>query len=94
MKQILLSCGTGLVASTTAAKQLEKSLNERGWAGKFNITQCKVTEVAAKSEAVDLCVTTTHVPGDVKCPVIMGVALITGIGIGPVLNQIIEVLER
>ena len=95
MKRILLACGTGICTSTTAAKKLEKALNERGWAGKFKMEQCKVTEAPAKSANFDVLVATTNVPGEPKCPVIMGApALLTGIGMDPIIQKVIDVLEK
>jgi len=95
MKRILLACGTGICTSTIAAKKLEKALNEKGWAGKYTLDQCKVTEVVGKSPNFDVCVATTQVPGEPKCPVIMGApALLTGIGMDPVIQKVIDVLEQ
>ena len=95
MKKILLACGTGICTSTAAAKKLEKGLDERGWAGKYKITQCKVMEVPGMSPNYDVCVATTGVPGEPKCPVIMGApALLTGIGVEPIIAKVIEALEK
>ena len=94
MKKILLACGTGIATSTAVAKKLEKALDERGWAGKYQITQCTVAEVPSKSENVDLCVATTQVQSNVKCPVVMGIPFLTGIGIAPVVDQIVAILEQ
>lgn len=93
MKNILLACATGIVTSTAVHQRLQKALNEKGWEGKYKITQCKITEVPSKSEAADLCVATTQVSGDIKCPVIQGVVFLTGRGVEPVLAEIIKHLE-
>lgn len=94
MKNILLACGTGIVTSTAVSQRLQKALNEKGWEGKYKITQCKIAEVPAKSSSADLCVATTQVVADdVKCPVIMGIAFLTGRGTEPVLEEIIKILE-
>ncbi|MCL2563001.1 MAG: PTS sugar transporter subunit IIB [Oscillospiraceae bacterium] len=94
MKQILLACGTGICTTTIATKKLEMALNEKGWAGKYKITQCKVTEVPNLSPDFDLCVATTPVAGEVQCPVIIGApALLTGIGLDPIISQIVDVLS-
>ena len=94
MKNILLACGTGIVTSTAVTAKLTKALNEKGWEGKYKITQCKIAEVPAKSESADVCVATTGVFGDIKCPVILGVAFLTGINVAPVLESIIAELEK
>ena len=93
MKKILLACGTGVVTSTAVTAKLSKALDERGWAGKYRITQCKIAEVPAKSGEFDLCVATTMVAGEIKCPLVMGVAFLTGRGLEPVLEQIFKYLE-
>lgn len=93
MKTILLACGTGIVTSTAVSKRLQTALNDRGFEGKYKIVQCKIAEVPAKSASADLCVATTTVSGDIKCPVILGVVFLTGRGTEPVLEEIIKHLE-
>ena len=93
MKTILLACGTGIATSTAVSQKLQSILNEKGWAGKYKVVQCKVAEVPAQSANADVCVATTMVSGDVKCPVIMGIAFLTGRGIDAVVDQVIKVLE-
>ncbi len=93
MKTILLACGTGIVTSTAVSQRLQKALNEKGFEGKYKIKQCKIAEVPAQSENANLCVATTTVSGDIKCPVIMGVAFLTGRGTEPILAEIIKHLE-
>jgi len=95
MKRILIACGTGICTSTTARNKLAKALDEKGWAGKYVMDQCKVTEVPAKSANFDVAVVTTGVPGNPECPVIMGApSLLTGIGMDPVVQKVIEILEQ
>jgi len=94
MKRILLACGTGICTSTTAAKRLEKALNDRELTGKFTIEQCNLTDAAAKSAHFDLCVATEPVSGELQCPVILGApALLTGIGLTPIMQKVMETLE-
>lgn len=93
MKNILLACGTGICTSTAVNAKLQKILNEKGWEGKYKITQCKIAEVPMKSSAFDLCIATTQVSGEVKCPFIMGVAFLTGVGLAPIVDQVIKILE-
>jgi len=93
MKSILLACGTGCVTSTAVSKKLSDALDGRGWAGKYKVTQCKIAEVPAQSANADVCVATTNT-GDAQCPVILGVAFLTGRGVDQVMDQIIKVLEQ
>ena len=93
MKKILLACGTGIVTSTAVSQKLQKALDERGWEGKYKVTQCKIAEAPSKSNDADVCVATTQVSGDMQCPVVMGIAFLTGRGIEPVMEEIIRHLE-
>ncbi|MDR1894590.1 MAG: PTS sugar transporter subunit IIB [Spirochaetales bacterium] len=94
MKTILLACGTGIVTSTAVRAKLSKALDERGYEGKYKIVQCKIAEVPAASANANLCVATTQVSGETKCPVILGVCFLTGINTAPVLEQITKLLDE
>ncbi|MDR0690008.1 MAG: PTS sugar transporter subunit IIB [Spirochaetaceae bacterium] len=94
MKSILLACGSGIVTSTAANDKLTKELNKRGYEGKFKITQCRISEVVAKSTLFDFCVATSQVPTDVKCPVIRGIPFLTGIGIDALMEEVIKEMEK
>lgn len=94
MKNILLACGSGIVTSTHAANKLSTELDKRGYEGKYKITQCRISETAAKSTLFDFCVATAQVPPDVKCPVFHGVAFLTGIGVDKIMEQVIAEMEK
>jgi PTS system galactitol-specific IIB component len=94
MKSILLACGSGIVTSTAVNDKLTKELNKRGYEGKFKITQCRVSEVVAKSTLFDFCVATSQVPTDAQCPVIRGIAFLTGIGVDAVMEEVIKEMEK
>jgi PTS system galactitol-specific IIB component len=94
MKSILLACGSGIVTSTAANDKLTKELIKRGYEGKFKITQCRVSEVVAKSTLFDFCVATSQVPTDAKCPVITGIPFLTGVGVDAVMEKIIVEMEK
>ncbi|WP_317854175.1 PTS sugar transporter subunit IIB [Chakrabartyella piscis] len=92
MKRILLCCGSGIATSTVAAKKLETKLNERGFAGKFTTTQCKVNEIASKIENFDIVVSTAVVSQNYGKPVVQGLPFLTGIGIDKVIDDIVAKL--
>ena len=94
MKNILLACGSGIVTSTHAANKLSTELDKRGYAGKYKITQCRVSEIVAKSTLFDFCVATAQSPADAKCPVIGGVPFLTGIGVDAVMEKVIAEMEK
>jgi PTS system galactitol-specific IIB component len=94
MKNILLACGSGIVTSTAANDKLTKELNKRGYESKFKITQCRVSEVVAKSSLFDFCVATSQVPTEAKCPVISGIPFLTGIGVDAIMEKVIKEMEK
>lgn len=94
MKSILLACGSGIVTSTAANDKLTKELIKRGYEGKFKITQCRISELVAKSPLFDFCVATSQFPAEVKCPVIRGIPFLTGIGMDAVMEEVIKEMEK
>jgi len=94
MKKILLACASGIATSTAVNHKLSMILDEKGYKGKYRIAQCKIQEVFAQAPNYDFCVATTKISGDVKCPVILGIAFLTGIGLDKVVAQVIEYMEK
>lgn len=94
MKKILLACASGIATSTAVNHKLSTILDERGYKGKYRVAQCKVQEVFGMSEDYDFCVATTNIEGEVKCPVILGVAFLTGRGLDGVLDQVMQLMEQ
>lgn len=92
MAKILIACGTGICTSTMAANKLKKELEKRGKSNKIMINQCKVSEIVSKAGDYDLIVATTQVSGKVTTPVISGLPFLTGVGMGKVVDEIIEKL--
>jgi galactitol PTS system EIIB component len=93
MKKILLACGTGICTSTAVNAKLQRILDEKGLKGQYQITQCKIAEVPMKSADFDLCIATTQVSGEIKCPFIMGIAFLTGMGLDPIIEKVLAILE-
>lgn len=93
MKKILLACGSGICTSTAVNGKVTKILNDRGYGGQFEITQCTVAEAPAKSVNFDLLIATTMAPKELKCPFISGVCFLTNVGTEPAIKQIIEFME-
>lgn len=94
MKNILLACGSGIVTSTAVNDKLTKELNKRGYEGKYKLTQCRVSEIVAKSTLFDFCVATAQAPAGAKCPIIVGIPFLTGIGVDKVMEKVIEEMEK
>ena len=94
MKKILIACGSGVATSTVANQKISAYLDEHGFSGKYKIEQCQVSEVVEKSGNVDFCVSTTLVSGDVKCPVLAGLPLLTGVGLDKLYTSILEEKQK
>ena len=80
IKNILISCGTGVVTSTLASNRLCKMLDARGFAGQYKCTQYKIAELASKDGMFDVIVHTTTVPSFLKTPCVNALPLVTGVG--------------
>lgn len=50
MKRIVIACGSGVATSTVANQKVSQYLNEHGYAGKYQIEQCQVSELAEKQK--------------------------------------------
>ncbi len=92
IKNILISCGTGVVTSTLATNRLSKMLDERGYKGLYKTTQYKIAELASKDDGFDVIVHTTTVPSFLKTPCVNALPLVTGIGMDKVADQVIKIL--
>ena len=92
IKKILVSCGTGVVTSTLATKRLNDLLTARGFAGKYTTTQYKIAELSSKDDGFDVIVHTTQVPSYLKTPCVNALALVMGIGMDKVADQVIAIL--
>ena len=92
-KYILVACGTGGVTSRNIAMKIEKFLKEKKIDCKLDT--CKVVEVRAKAEDLkpDLIASATKLP-EVNVPTIFSAALLTGIGVDKVYQQIYDILTK
>jgi galactitol PTS system EIIB component len=93
-KTVIVSCGTAIATSTVVAKAIEEACKKDGVP--VIVKQCKAAEIPMYlKDGADLIVTTSQVRGDVGgVPVIKGLAFLTGIGIEPVMKQIMDVLKK
>lgn len=93
MKNILLACGSGICTSTAVRAKIEKILDEKGFAGQYKITQCKVAESPAMSVNYDFLIATTLAPTEIKCPFVSGICFLTGVGTENSVQQIIDLMK-
>lgn len=93
MKTIFVACGTGGVTSKNVAMKLEKFLKSKNIS--CRIDNCKVVEVPSKVKTYhpDLVVSATRLPDNLECPSVSSSALLTGVGIDKVYNEILEKLQ-
>lgn len=92
IKNILISCGTGVVTSTLATQRLCEMLDARGYKGLYKTTQYKIAELASKDDGFDVIVHTTTVPSFLKTPCVNALRLVTGIGKEKVADEVISIL--
>lgn len=92
-KFVLVACGTGGVTSKNIAMKIEKFLKGKGVDCK--VDTCKVVEVRSKAESLkpDLVASATKLP-EVSVPTISATALLTGVGVDKVYNEIYDILTR
>ncbi|MGB4984383.1 MAG: hypothetical protein WBO70_01235, partial [Erysipelotrichaceae bacterium] len=70
-------------------------LDDKGYKNQYTITQGKVAEVGGKSPDFDFCISTVKFDeSSCKCPLIIGTALLMGINTQPVIDKIIEQMEK
>lgn len=94
MKNILLACGSGIATSTAVNAKISNMLDEKGYKGKYKITQCKIAEAPSKSANYDFLISTTMAPKDLKCPFIPGVCFLTGVNMQKSIDMIVEEMEK
>ena len=76
MKKIVLACGAGAATSTLVAQKVATMLDANGYAGKYEIVQCAISEAKdACDEGADLLIATTVAPEGLTCPYVSGVPL-------------------
>lgn len=93
MKRVLLACGMGVATSTVVVSRLNDAMKERGLAGTYTTTQCKIAEVPTKADDYDFVIATTRVP-DLNVPVINGVPLLTGVGAAKIWDEVAELIRK
>lgn len=88
MKKLLIMCGTGVATSTLVTGKVKDWLDEKGLETEVKLYQSKVADEVNRIDDYDIVVTTTVVPDKLKDKVIMGIPLLTGIGIEELFSEI------
>ena len=92
-KHILMACGSGICTSTAVRNTIEAFLDEHGYKGKYEVTQCRVSEAPAMSSNYDFLVATTA-PAGLKCDYVNGVPFLMGIGVEGPQQEILRLMEK
>jgi len=90
-KNIIVACGGAVATSTVAAEKIKDLLKRKEIDAE--ITQCRVNELEAKKDNVDLIVTTARVTKNLGVPIVHGVAFISGINLEKTEKQILDILR-
>jgi PTS system galactitol-specific IIB component len=94
MKKIIIACGSGIATSTVARNSLEEKLTERGiQLNNISFDQTSIAQLPSKAENADLVVTTSKYTNDIGVPVLNGLPFLTGVGVDPLVDKVIEVLD-
>lgn len=92
MKKILVACGAGVCTSTVALQKLKTAMEQRGLSNQVSYGQCAVADLGMNAKNYDLVITTSKVTADYGVPVVFGLSFITGIGIEPLVDDIVKKL--
>ncbi len=85
---VLAVCGSGVVSSSMIAQKIEDILAPLGAEAQVIGLLPNSVESYVDRGGIDFIVTTSPIPGDIKVPVIKGVALLTGFGEDAVIEEI------
>ena len=93
MKKLLVMCGSGIATATVVVGKVKQWLKDNGYEDKVQVFQSKVSEEVNRLDEYDVVISTTVVPDSVKDKVIMGLPLLTGMGIDSLWNELKQALE-
>ncbi|MGX7148961.1 PTS sugar transporter subunit IIB [Enterococcus ureasiticus] len=88
MKKMLIMCGTGVATSTIVTNKVKEWLKNKGYENDVRLYQSKVADEMNRIDDYDIIVSTTVVPDKIKDKIIMGLPLLTGIGMEEMYQEI------
>ena len=105
MKKIVLACGAGAATSTLVAQKVATMLDANGYAGKYEIVQCAISEAkdacnvtpvahTVSDEGADLLIATTVAPEGLTCPYVSGVPFMTGMNRVAAEKAVLDVMAQ
>lgn len=93
MKKLLIMCGSGIATSTVVSGKVKQWLSDNNYSDKVQVFQSKVSEEVNRIDEYDIVISTTVVPDSIKDKVIMGLPLLTGMGIDALWTELKAALE-
>ena len=91
MKKIVLACGAGAATSTLVAQKVATLLDANGYAGKYEIVQCAISEAKDYcDEGADLLIAPEALP----CPYVSGVPFMTGMNRVAAEKAVLDVMAQ
>ncbi len=96
MKKIVLACGAGAATSTLVAQKVATMLDANGYADKYEIVQCAISEAKdVCDEGADLLIATTVAPPRASpCPYVSGVPFMTGMNRVAAEKAVLDVMAQ
>jgi PTS system galactitol-specific IIB component len=96
VKRIIVACGSGVATSNTVAEKLRNLLEDRGLRS-IEVRAVDIKSIEAEAKLADLLVTIT--PGsqrdqELGIPVLNGIPILTNIGAGKIVDQIVELAKK
>jgi len=91
---VLGVCGSGTVSSTLLADRVKEILEERKIRVKATGVMPQMVKDYVDRGGIDIVVTTSPIPGEIKVPVIKGVPLLTGIGEDECIQEIVDAVSK
>jgi len=91
---VLAVCGSGVVSSSMIAQKIKDILSS--FAVDLDVIELLPTSVEEYVQRgnIDFIVTTSPIPGDIKVPIIKGIALMTGFGEDTVVEEIMSTAQE
>jgi PTS system galactitol-specific IIB component len=95
VKRIIVACGSGVATSNVAAEKLKDLLRERGL--HLEVRAIDVKNLESEAKVADLLVSITpYAQRDKELPIpaLNGIPLLTGVGVGPLVDQIVALAKK
>lgn len=93
MKKLMIMCGTGVATSTVVTNKVKEWLEEVGLSNKVHLYQGKVADELGRIDEYDIIISTTLVPTNIQDKVIMGLPLLTGMGVDELFATVRQQIE-